>query len=231
MPEQPISRNKKAVVLLSGGLDSATALYIARSEGYACHCLSFDYGQRHRKELKCAEQIARVSDAPWEQITFTLPWKGSALLNHAESIPKDRTVQEMQEEIPVTYVPARNTIFLSFAASWAEAIDAFSIYIGANALDFSGYPDCRPGYFEQFNRMIEKGTRKRERAIEIAAPLVNKTKAEIIQWGHALGVPYEWTWSCYEGGAMPCGSCDSCLLRAKGFEEAGLEDPLCIKQR
>ena len=228
---RPTSLDKKAVVLLSGGLDSATAFYIARREGYSCYCLSFDYGQRHRKELDYAQKLAQRAQCPWEAVSFILPWKGSALLDNTLSIPMGRSSHEMHQGIPITYVPARNSIFLSFAASWAEVIGAFSLYIGANALDFSGYPDCRPEYFERFNRMIEKGTRKREEGIKVVAPLVNKTKADIIQWGHTLGVPYEWTWSCYEGGEFPCGSCDSCLLRAKGFQEAGIEDPLLESRR
>ena len=221
--------NPKAVVLLSGGLDSTTALYVAKAEGYHCHALSFDYGQRHRRELESAQRIALHTGSPFHVISFSLPWKGSALLDETQSIPKGRSPQEMSQEIPATYVPARNTIFLSFASSWAEAVGASTIYIGANALDFSGYPDCRPDYFSAFNRMIEKGTKKRERPIEIIAPLIHKTKAEIIQWGFRLGVPYEWTWSCYEGEDFPCAACDSCLLRAKGFQGAGIEDPLLRK--
>lgn len=226
-----ISLDSKAVVLLSGGLDSATVLYVAKAEGHHCHTLGFDYGQRHRKELESARRIARHANVSFERVTFSLPWKGSALLDQTVSLPKGRSPQEMDREIPVTYVPARNTIFLSFASSFAEAIGAPFIYIGANALDFSGYPDCRPDYFERFNRMIEKGTKEREKPIEVIAPLVQKTKAEIIQWGSRLGVPYGWTWSCYEGGAFPCGECDSCLLRAKGFFEAGVEDPLHAKSK
>ena len=222
----PTFPNPKAVVLLSGGLDSATTLYIAKAEGHDCHALSFDYGQRHRRELESARRIARHTRSPFEVISFSLPWRGSALLDRTQTIPKGRSPREMNQGIPVTYVPARNTIFLSFASSWAEAIGAALIYIGANALDFSGYPDCRPDYFSAFNRMIEKGTKKREKPIEVIAPLVDKTKAEIIRWGEELGVPYEWTWSCYEGEDFPCGACDSCLLRAKGFQEAGIEDPL-----
>ena len=229
MPVQPTVPDRKAVVLLSGGLDSATVLYIAKAEGYHCYVLSFDYGQRHRRELESARWIALQTSSPLQLLSFSLPWKGSALLDKTQSIPKGRSLQEMNREIPATYVPARNTIFLSFAASWAEAIGASTIYIGANALDFSGYPDCRPDYFAAFNRMIEKGTREREKPIELVAPLVSKTKAEIIQWGHRLGVPYEWTWSCYEGEDFPCGACDSCLLRAKGFKDAGIEDPLLRK--
>lgn len=231
MPVPRTSPNaKKAVVLLSGGLDSATALYVAKNEGYACYALSFDYGQRHRRELESARQIAAHALCPLEIISFTLPWKGSALLDKTLSVPKERSLKTMQQEIPVTYVPARNTIFLSFASSWAEVIGASFIYIGTNALDFSGYPDCRPDYFASFNQMIAKGT-KGESAINIVAPLVHKTKAEIIHLGHTLHVPYELTWSCYEGEEFPCGACDSCILRAKGFKEAGLEDPLWIKQR
>ena len=231
MPALPISRNKKAIVLLSGGLDSATVLYLARQEGFFCHCLSFEYGQRHRKELEYAERLARKTGCPREVVSFTLPWKGSALLDSDLSLPKYRSLQEMSQEIPSTYVPARNTLFLSFASSWAEVVGASLVLLGANALDYSGYPDCRPDFFSSFNQMIGKGTKAGEKAIEVVAPLVHKTKAEIIQWGMTLRVPYEWTWSCYEGGDFPCGACDSCLLRAKGFKAAGFEDPLEVGSR
>ena len=226
MPGQPTYRNSKAIVLLSGGLDSATVLYWARKKGMDCYGLSFEYGQRHRKELECARRIAEKAKCPFKIVSFTLPWKGSALLDAEESIPKNRSLDEMSQGIPSTYVPARNTLFLSFAASWAEAAGASFILIGANALDFSGYPDCRPDYFSAFNRMIEKGTRG---GLEVLAPFVDLTKAEIIRLGKELGVPYEWTWSCYEGKEFPCGHCDSCLLRAKGFREAALEDPVLGK--
>ncbi len=225
----PTSHDRKAVALLSGGLDSATTLYLARAKGFFCYTLSFDYGQRHLRELESARKLAEAAKSPLEIVRFSLPWKGSALLDPSLSLPKGRSPEAMQKEIPATYVPARNTIFLSFAASWAETLEASFIYIGANALDFSGYPDCRPDYFTAFNRMIEKGTKEKESPIQIIAPLVDKTKAEIIQIGRKLGVPYELTWSCYEGTDVPCGSCDSCILRAKGFREAGIEDPL-LKQ-
>jgi len=225
----PTSRNKKAIVLLSGGLDSATVLYLARQEGFSCYCLSFEYGQRHRKELEYAERLARKTGCPREVVSFTLPWKGSALLDSDVFLPKYRSLQEMSQEVPSTYVPARNTLFLSFASSWAEVVGASLVLLGANALDYSGYPDCRPEFFSSFNQMIGKGTKAGVGAIQIVAPLVDKTKTQIIQLGMRLGVPYELTWSCYEGGDFPCGGCDSCLIRAKGFQEAGIEDPLLKK--
>ena len=227
----PIDRSSakpKAVILLSGGLDSATTLAIAKEAGRDCFCLTFDYGQRHERELKAARALARWAGAPHQVITFSLPWKGSALLDEAIDLPQDRVLEEMARDIPVTYVPARNTIFLSFAASWAETIGASFIYFGANAIDYSGYPDCRQGYLLAFQRVLTLGTKQgtEGRSPEITTPLVNKTKSEIVRWGMRLGVPYELTWSCYEGKQQPCRRCDSCRLRAKAFEEAGIEDPL-----
>jgi 7-cyano-7-deazaguanine synthase len=215
---------KKAVVLLSGGLDSATTLYYAGSEGYDCRCLVFDYGQRHIKEMGSAKKIAGSCGAGFEIIKIKLPWKGSALLDKNIAVPEKRT----DKGIPSTYVPARNTIFLSFAVSYAEAIGAAAIFIGANAIDFSGYPDCRPEYYRVFNNLIKCGTKAgvEKKRIRIFTPFINMTKAEIIKTGGGLKVPYEHTWSCYSGGKRPCLKCDSCVLRAKGFKEAGLSDPL-----
>jgi len=217
---------KKAVVLLSGGLDSATALYCARKAGYRPYCLIFDYGQRHRKEIVSARRVAEQSGAAYHLIPFTLPWKGSALLDDALEVPSHRT--DIGAGIPATYVPSRNTIFLSFAMSWAEAIGADAVYIGANALDYSGYPDCRPAYFDHIRTLFAIGTKAgvEGKKIEIRAPLISMTKAEIVRLGTSLGVPYDLTWSCYQGGEVPCGVCDSCRLREKGFREAGLADPL-----
>ncbi len=219
-------KSKKAVVLLSGGLDSTTALYWALNEGYEPHCLIFDYGQRHKREIESAERIARNRGLPYRLIRCELPWGGSALLDQKIEIPKGRTHQQMTSGIPATYVPARNTLFLSFALSWAEAMRAEAIVIGANQLDWSGYPDCREDFFQAFEKVIRQGTQMgvEGKPIRIIAPLLRKTKAQIVELGNRLGVPFEWTWSCYEGGEFPCGACDSCLLREKGFEEAGIRD-------
>lgn len=218
----------KAVYLLSGGLDSTTALYSALREGHKVTALSFDYGQRHCKELEAAKKIASGLHLPHYVISISLPWGGSALLDPGIPVPLNRNEVDMKKDIPVTYVPARNSIFLSFAASCAEAAGADSILIGANAIDYSGYPDCRPEYFEAFERLLQAGTKAgvEGRLIKIRAPLLTLNKKEIVLLGKRLGVPFEKTWSCYLGGGFPCGQCDSCLLRAKGFKEAGLQDPL-----
>jgi len=217
---------KKAIILLSGGLDSATTLYYAGSKGYDCRCLIFDYGQRHKKEVESAKKIAKSCGAAYEVIKFGLPWEGSVLLDGDAAVPKNRP--HMKQGIPSTYVPARNTIFLSFAVSYAEAIGAGAIFIGANAVDFSGYPDCRPEYYRVFDKLIKRGTKAgaEKKKIRIFTPLIYKTKAQIIKLGTKLGVPYEYTWSCYAGGRRPCLECDSCVFRAKGFKEAGVRDPL-----
>lgn len=219
---------KKAVVLLSGGLDSSTALYYAKAKGFAPQCLIFDYGQRHRVELKRAVEIARQAGCPYRAVTIRLPWGASALLDKKIGLPERKTIDP--REIPVTYVPARNIIFLSFAASFAEAAGARAVFIGANAVDYSGYPDCRPEFFRAFQRALDRGLKSgvRKKAIKIYAPLLRKTKAQIIRLGLKLKVPYDRTWSCYKGGRRPCGVCDSCRLRAKGFEQAGLKDPLVV---
>lgn len=213
---------KKAIVLLSGGLDSTTTLYYALSKGYDCHALIFDYGQRHKKEVSVAASVSVRAKVPYQIIKIKLPWKGSSLLGASakgqvprEKIPTDRSFKEIKKGIPSTYVPARNTIFLSFALSYAEAIGAGSIFIGANAIDFSGYPDCRPSFYKAFQKVVREGTKKRK--IEIKTPLINMTKARIVALGIKLKAPLELTWSCYKGGKRPCGVCDSCRLRAKGF--------------
>lgn len=223
--------SKKAVVLVSGGLDSATTLAIARSRGFECHALSFDYGQRHRFELQSAANVCSSLGAI-EHATIALDLRriGGSALTAAIDVPKDRNVKELSSGIPVTYVPARNTVFLSIALGWAEALGAFDIFIGANAVDYSGYPDCRPEYINMFERLANLATKagvERTGTFRIHAPLVLMTKGDIIRTGHHLGVDYALTLSCYdpEEGGTPCGQCDSCLLRARGFAEAGLADP------
>lgn len=222
----------KAVVLLSGGLDSTVTLYWVKKQGYHPYCLIFDYGQRHQREIFSAIKIAQKINCKYQLVKFKLPWGGSALLDKKIVLPQNRMIKEISKKIPSTYVPARNTIFLSFALSYAETIDAEAIFIGANALDFSGYPDCRPEYYRAFRKMAKKGTKigqeKKEGGnhLKIYTPLIRKTKAEIIKLGMKLKVPFELTWSCYAGGKRPCGKCDSCLLRIKGFQEAKINDSL-----
>ena len=217
---------KSAIVLLSGGLDSATTLFYAIKQGYQVHALIFDYGQRHDKEIKCGVTVAKAAQCPYEVVKISLPWKGSALLDKTINVPHQRKLDA--KDIPVTYVPARNIIFLSFAASYAEAVRAQKIYIGANAIDYSGYPDCRPDFFAAYSKVLEKGlkTGVEGHKIKVETPLIRLSKTAIIRLGIKLKVPYELTWSCYEGGRRPCGECDSCRLRAKGFMDAGLKDPL-----
>lgn len=227
----------KAVVLVSGGLDSATALAIAKNQGFDVYALSFRYGQRHAVELEAAKKVAAeagVSDHVIASIDLR-QFGGSALTQEIE-VPKGRAASEMGVGIPVTYVPARNTIFLSFALAWAEVLKASDIFIGVNALDYSGYPDCRPEYIEAYTRMANLATKAGvtgETKLTIHTPLIHMTKAEIIRQGTALNVDYGLTHSCYdptpEGHA--CGECDSCLLRLKGFSEAGLKDPVVYAQR
>jgi 7-cyano-7-deazaguanine synthase len=220
----------KAVILLSGGLDSSTVLYQARADGYECYAISFDYQQRHQRELQSAMLVAKSVGVVQHQIVnFDLRlWGGSALTDNAIALPQDRSLDEMSEHIPVTYVPARNTIFLSFALGYAETIGAQRVYIGVNALDYSGYPDCRPDYIEAMQEVFRLGTKQgREgQSINIVAPLINLKKTEIIQLGNQLGVPWALTWSCYAGGEKACGVCDSCKLRLAAFHELGIKDPV-----
>jgi len=221
---------KKAVILLSGGLDSSTTLYYAKSKGYSCHCLIFDYGQRHKREIKSAKGIAKKANCESQVVKIQLPHKGSSLLDNSIAIPKNRDAARFKKGIPSTYVPGRNIIFLSFAVSYAEAIGAGAIFIGANAIDYSGYPDCRPEFFEAFKKVINTGTKvgskrpSRGSRLEVKAPLILKSKADIVRLARRLKVPIELTWSCYKGGETPCRVCDSCILRAKGFKDAGLVD-------
>ncbi|MBU1043452.1 MAG: 7-cyano-7-deazaguanine synthase QueC [Candidatus Omnitrophica bacterium] len=217
-------RKNKAIVLLSGGLDSAVSLYSALSESYQVSCLSFDYGQRHKKELKAAQKIAKKAGCQWQLVKISLPWKGSSLLDKTKKIPRHRKIDA---EIPSTYVPARNIIFLSFAASFAESVNASAIFIGANEIDYSGYPDCRQEFLDAFSLALQKGTKAGTQGVKtiICAPLVKKNKQQIVELAIRLGVPLELTWSCYSGGKKPCGTCDSCILRAQGFAQAKMKDP------
>ena len=223
---------KKAVVLLSGGLDSATVLAIARAEGYEPYALSFSYGQRHCFELEAASRVAASLGAAQHRIaTIDLRIFGGSALTDDIEVPKGRDAEQMSHGIPVTYVPARNTIFLSFALAWAEVLESSDIFIGVNALDYSGYPDCRPEYIESYEKMANLATKAGVEArqhLKIHTPLIALTKAQIIEKGIELGVDYGLTSSCYDPFAdgQPCGECDSCLLRQKGFRENGAEDPL-----
>lgn len=215
---------KKAIVLLSGGLDSATTLYIAKKQGFKCFCLIFDYGQRHKREIESAKAIAQSADCKWQIVKISLPWKGSALLNKKAKLRISD--YRLPITIPTTYVPGRNIIFLSFALSFAEAIKAEAIFIGAHIQDYSGYPDCRPEFYRAFKKLIDLGTKSgvEGKKIKVLTPLIKQTKAGIIKMGVRLGVPFNLTWSCYQGGKRPCGKCDSCYFRAKGFQEAGIRD-------
>lgn len=219
---------KKAVCLFSGGLDSTTALYAARAEGYETSAVTIHYGQLHEREIEFAKQTAAALKIPHYLIPLSMPWGGSSLLDRKITMPSGRSENEMEKDIPNTYVPARNSVFLALAVSCAEAVGAEAVFIGANALDYSGYPDCRPDFFEAFEEVVRRGTKAgvEGRKIEIKAPLLKLSKKEIIQLAGKLSVPLEKTWSCYKGSASPCGECDSCRLRAKGFREAGIEDPL-----
>jgi 7-cyano-7-deazaguanine synthase len=227
-----IEQRSKAVVLLSGGLDSTTVLAIAKAEGYDVYALSFSYGQRHSWELECARVVARVGGAK-EHRTATIDLRafGGSALTAEIDVPKGRAPEEMSVGIPITYVPARNTIFLSFALAWAEVLGCSDIFIGVNALDYSGYPDCRPEFIEAFERLANLATKagvEGRQALRIHTPLISLSKAEIIRKGLELGVDYGLTSSCYDPSptGLPCGGCDSCVLRQKGFRENGLVDPL-----
>jgi len=217
---------KKAIVLLSGGIDSATTLLYARKKKFKCFCLTFDYGQKHKREIESARKIARGADSPLLVIKIDIPKGASALTSPLKPISYIKE-EKIGKRIPLTYVPARNIIFLSFALSWAEAGKCTHIFIGANVVDYSGYPDCRPAFLKAFQKMARLGTKSglQAKAIKIKAPLLFKSKAGIIKLAKRLKVPLELTWSCYRGGRIPCHKCESCILRAGGFREAGLIDP------
>ena len=222
---------KNAVILLSGGLDSATVLAIAIADGFRCHALSFRYGQRHEQEIACAVDLARAHGVI-EHVVLDIDlaqFGGSALTADLE-VPKHSDAGEIGEGVPLTYVPARNTIFLSFGLAFAETRKAGHIFIGVNALDYSGYPDCRPEFIEAFQAVARLGTRAGQEdpgGVHIEAPLINMGKAEIIRRGGELGVDYSMTRSCYDPvGPLACGHCDACLLRKKGFDGNGLQDPI-----
>ncbi len=222
---------RKAVCLLSGGLDSSTCLALARREGFACYALSFDYGQRHRVELESAARVAAsLGAARHLVIPIDLRVFGGSALTSDIAVPKGRAPDEMSAGIPITYVPARNTVFLSLALAWAEVLGSSDIFIGVNALDYSGYPDCRPEYIEAYERMANLATKsgvEGRARVKIHTPLIRLSKAEIVKLGSELGVDFRLTHSCYDpdAGGRPCGQCDSCVLRRKGFEEAGIKDP------
>jgi len=220
----------RAVVLLSGGLDSCVTLAIAKQENEEVFAITFDYGQRHEREVESAKKLAEHYGVK-KHLILRIPLgevAESALTREEEPVPERGSVEEMTITIPSTYVPGRNIVLLSYALSWAESAHADSIYIGAHTQDYSGYPDCRPEFLKAFQNMANLGTRRGSegRQIELKYPIVNMTKAQIVTKGNELGVPFELTWSCYRGGEKACGRCDSCQFRLKGFEEVGLKDPL-----
>jgi 7-cyano-7-deazaguanine synthase len=221
----------RAVVLLSGGLDSSTTMAMAHEAGFDTYCMSFRYGQRHAHELLCAEKIAlKMGAARHVVVDIDLRTFGGSALTADIDVPKDRLPADLGTGIPVTYVPARNTVFLSFALAWAEVLDSTDIFIGVNALDYSGYPDCRPDYIAAYEQMANLATRagvEGVKPLKIHTPLIAMSKAEIIQEGLRLGVDYSLTISCYDPSAsgLPCGSCDACQLRQKGFKQLGISDP------
>jgi 7-cyano-7-deazaguanine synthase len=224
-------KDVKAVVLLSGGLDSATALALARREGFRCHALTIAYGQRHAVELKAAARVARALGAVEHRVMhLDLRAFGGSALTADVPVPRDRSVADMGSGVPVTYVPARNTVFLALALAWAEVLESFDIYLGVNVIDYSGYPDCRPEFIAAFERLANLATKagvEGKGQFRVHAPLVHRTKAEIIRLGVSLGVDYSLTHSCYDPDAegAACGRCDSCVLRRDGFQVAGVPDP------
>jgi 7-cyano-7-deazaguanine synthase len=221
-----VSGAKRGIILLSGGIDSAITLYWAQDKGYRLTALIFDYSQRHKKEIRCARDLAAGLGVPYYVIRTDLSWTKSSLTDTCLPIPRRRRLSIAA--VPVTYVSGRNIIFLSYAFSLAESIRAQSVFIGAHIQDYSGYPDCRPGFLAKFQQAAGEGLKSRK--IKIVAPLINKNKRDIIALGLKLGVPFDHTWSCYQGKKNPCGSCDSCRFRAEGFRALGLSDPLLAKR-
>jgi len=217
-----ISGMKKGVILLSGGIDSAVTLYLAKSKGYQLRALIFDYNQRHKKEIERAKRIADLNKIDYQIVKCNLSWVKSALTKREIKVPSGRKLGG--ENIPLTYVSGRNIIFLSYAASLAESIKAKAIFIGAHIEDYSGYPDCQPDFLNSFQRALNLGLK--DKGLKIFAPLLKKKKKDIIRIGNKLGVPFEHTWSCYQGGRFPCLRCDSCRFRRKAFISLGLSDPL-----
>jgi len=222
--------SKKAVCLLSGGLDSSVTAYIAKKQGYEIYALTIKYGQRHKKEIDSAKQIASSLNAK-KHVIIDLNLRkfgGSSLTDKTLDIEIDHKLEDIGKKIPSTYVPARNTIFLSIALAYAEVVNAETIFIGATATDYSGYPDCRPEYFKAFQKMADLATKKgvQGKKIKIKTPLLKLSKKDIVKKGSKLRVPFEKTWSCYKGRTKACGRCDSCLLRLKGFKEANMKDPI-----
>jgi len=217
--ERKVKIRQKAIILFSGGLDSATVLYYAISKGYKCHCLIFDYGQKHNKEIKSAEKIAKLVKADYSIVKVKLPWSKDSLTDKSKKVPERKTIANI---VPSTYVPGRNTLFLSFALSYSQSINADSIFTGVNSVDFSNYPDCTPEFIKAYNGVLKSLKTK----ITVKTPLAKMSKAQIIKLGTKLKVPYELTWTCYNGYKKPCGKCDSCKLREKGFRETGICDPV-----
>jgi 7-cyano-7-deazaguanine synthase len=225
---------KMAVCLISGGIDSCVTAHLAKKDGYDIYALTFNYGQRHKKEVECAKKIASSLNAK-KHVLLDIDlakFGGSSLTDNSKSIERDHTLDEIGKTIPSTYVPGRNTVFLSIALAYAESIDADAIYIGVTSADYSGYPDCRPEYIEAFQKMANLANKRgvEGKPIKIFAPLIHMTKAQIINEGTKLRVQFENTWSCYAGDKKACGRCDSCLLRLKGFKEAGIKDPIEYKK-